>query len=168
MLEKPESYYDIIAEAYPELHREEQLRKFRIISSMISPKPGETLLDVGCGPCYSAEVFKCFIAGVDPSVKLLEKAPRLPNLKLVRGYAEQLPFQDCSFDYVISVTAIHNFSDIPRAVHEIWRVSKSLAVVSCLIRSKALGTVKRELSKRFTIEKQIVEGRDIIFLLKKV
>jgi len=163
-----ENYYDIIAAAYPELHREEQLRKLRIISGLISPKPWEKMLDVGCGPAYSADVFDCLITGVDPSRKLLEQGSHNSNFTPVLGVAESLPFPDSSFDYVISVTAIQNFSDIRRAVSEMWRVARSLVVVSCLARSMKLSEVRAELRRRFIIEKEIIEGHDIIFLLRKI
>jgi ubiquinone/menaquinone biosynthesis C-methylase UbiE len=167
MMEAKDPYYDIIADSYPELHREEQLKKLRIIRDSIKVKPSDSLLDVGCGPCFTQELFNCRITGIDPSRKLLDKAEKRPNLTLVQGFAKALPFPDNNFEIVISVTAVQNFSDIEKGISEMARVAKGPAAISCLMRSGKLSLVRREIARHFRIEKEIVEEKDIIFILRK-
>ena len=65
-------YYNTLAVAYGELHREEQLRKLRIIQENlgINTNKNMKIIDVGCGPCWSSEFFPQ-VVGVDPAFDLL-------------------------------------------------------------------------------------------------
>ena len=43
------NYYDKIAKGYEELHKEEQLKKIKLIKTILKVNPTDKLLDVGCG-----------------------------------------------------------------------------------------------------------------------
>jgi arsenite methyltransferase len=75
-------------------------------------KPGESVLDLGCGSgtdifCAAVQVGDTGrVVGVDMTDAQLEKAAQLaggfPQVELVEARIEQLPFDDASFDAVIS------------------------------------------------------------------
>ncbi len=158
-------YYDGISEGYDELHNEEQLRKAMIIASQIRPKEGELLLDVGCGPASYFGLFRCAKVGIDPSIELLRTAQEGEDGDFVQGRAEALPFADQSFDYVISVTAVHNFENLERGLFEIKRVAKGIIVLSVLRRSQKFEEIERQIENLFEIRKVILEDKDAVFVL---
>lgn len=162
-------YYDEISGGYEELHDEEQLKKAMIIAEQIRPREDELLLDVGCGPASYLELFGCIKFGVDPSIKLLKKAKQETEGIFIQAKAEALPFPDKSFDYVISVTAVHNFDDIKKGLLEINRVSKGYVVLSVLKRSPKFDQIEKLIEEIFRIKKIILEDKDAVFvLLKKI
>ena len=105
-------YYDEISEGYEELHKEEQLKKVRLISKHLDVKKEDRLLDVGCGTGLTTEPWNCKRYGIDPAYKLLEKARNRNEIEYMLAKAEDIPYADDHFDIVISITAIQNFEDI--------------------------------------------------------
>ena len=88
------------------------------------------VLDIGCAKGFMLHDFKelfpdSTVAGIDVSeYALLNSMPSVkPNLKL--GSAEELPFDDNSFDLVISINSIHNLpiTKCKQAIREVSRVS---------------------------------------------
>lgn len=157
------AYYDAIAKGYNELYQEEQLNKLSIIKKNIKINKSTKILDVGCGTGISSD-FDCFIAGIDPSIELLKQNK---NNKKLLSTAENIPFKDHSFDYVISITTIHNFKNINRSINEMKRVGKEKFVFSILKRSKKFNFIKKLIEKNFIIEKVIEDGKDAIFFCQK-
>jgi ubiquinone/menaquinone biosynthesis C-methylase UbiE len=106
--------------------------------SEIAGKIGEgsclRVLDVGCGTGYTTEGILnranvSEVVGVDLNPAQLGRAAknlrsRKPKTSLSRGDVENLPFQDCSFDAVVSVGAIEYFPDPKKALKEMARVAK--------------------------------------------
>jgi len=159
------SYYDDISEGYEELHKEEQLKKVRLIVSKLELKPADTLLDVGCGTGMYLYLFKCKVTGVDPAKKLIAKYKGKHRIMLAR--AEELPFPNNSFDVVTGITVIHNFEDIKKGMREIKRVGRSRFVFSVLKRSSKLEQIERLIKKLFGIDEIIEEDKDLIFVCHK-
>lgn len=92
-----------------------------------SPAPA-TILDIGCGAGtllqQLAEMLpKAELTGVDPSETFLETARKnVPTGTFVKGYAENLPLADGSFDMVLSTWALHHCHEVNRAMLEAARV----------------------------------------------
>jgi ubiquinone/menaquinone biosynthesis C-methylase UbiE len=136
-------YYDEIADGYEELYGNEQLIKLNYIweklkNLEIDLEKNSKLLDVGCGTGISSDFFgkRGFeVIGVDPSKKLISKNDGKYS-QLLQGVAEKLPFNDASFDIVISITAIQNFQDIKKGLLEIKRVGKGLYLLTVLKRGE--------------------------------
>lgn len=94
-------------------------------------KAGDRILDVGCGMAHLLYEFTQVVpgievVGIDISDYALEHAKEEVRGNLRKGRAQELPFEDNSFDLVISLTTLHNLKvyNLKKAVQEIERVSK--------------------------------------------
>lgn len=157
------TYYDELARGYDELHREEQVRKLRIIQHELPIAEEDAVLDVGCGTGVSA-ILPGTITGIDPAEKLARQAP----FKAIVGRAEELPFPDGSFDVIVCVTAIHHVDDVPRALREMARVGKDRFGFSVLKRAARFAEIERAICGQFSVVKTIDEGTDVIFICKGI
>ena len=161
------NYYDEISQGYEELHKEEQEKKIEIIKKHLKVNPEDRLLDVGCGTGLTTRPWKCKRFGIDPSKKLLEKAKAAdPEGEYKEAPAENIPFEDNSFDIVVSITAIQNFEDIKKGLEEIKRVGKKRFVLSFLKKSNKAQTIEILINQLFQhIYKRVEEEKDIIFFV---
>ena len=157
------TYYDETARNYNELHGEEQKRKAQLILDNIEINPEDELLDVGCGTGIATELFPCKVTGVDPSEELLKQA----SFPTKQAPAENLPFEDYSFDIVISLTAVHNFDDIEMGLEEINRVAKEDIILSILKKSDKFDEIESIINDLFTIKSRLEDPNDTIFFCKK-
>lgn len=108
-------------------------RSLERLVEVAQPAPSMVVLDLACGPGHTSLVLAPRVARVvayDPAPNMLletEKAARargLKNLETRRGLAEQLLFEDATFDLVVSRIAPHHFADVERSVRELARVLK--------------------------------------------
>lgn len=95
-------------------------------------KPGQRILDVGCGKAFLLYEFKKLIPdlevrGVDISEYGLSNAKEEIRDCLLNAPAQKLPFEDGEFDLVYSLTTLHNLKifELEQAILEINRVSKN-------------------------------------------
>jgi len=86
------------------------------------------ILEVGSGTGYWLNLLHQHTSnlfGLDYSMGMLQQAQGQPApLKLLRGSASQLPYQENTFDLVFSVDAIHHFGDHCAFIQEAFRVLK--------------------------------------------
>ena len=94
-------------------------------------KPGDRILDVGCGKGFllhdlAQAVPGVEVVGLDVSSYALEHAKDEVKPFLQVGRADRLPFADKSFDLVISITTLHNLFcyELDKALREIERVGR--------------------------------------------
>lgn len=92
-------------------------------------RANQRVLDVACGTGVLTREAASRIkpagsaTGLDPDAGMLEVARRIaPDLEWKQGVAESIPFQDESFDVVVSQFGLMFFSDRRRALAEILRV----------------------------------------------
>lgn len=91
---------------------------------------GKRVLEVSCGHGGGASylmrtVFPASYTGLDlnpAAVEFCRKRHHLPGLDFVQGNAEDLPFDDQSFDAVINVEASHHYPRFNRFLAEVARV----------------------------------------------
>ena len=87
---------------------------------------GRTVLDLGCGEGRYSRVLRdkgAVVTGVDPVPQFIEHARSLDAASTyVKGRAEDLPFDNCSFDIVLSYLSIVDIADLQPAADEIARV----------------------------------------------
>ncbi|MFC1705000.1 class I SAM-dependent methyltransferase [Nanoarchaeota archaeon] len=158
------TYYDEISEGYEELHGEEQLKKVELIKQYLKPDSSDKLLDVGCGTGLTTEPWPCKRFGVDPAKQLIARARQKDKIEYKIAPAEEIPYPDNHFDYVISITAIQNFEDIEKGLSEIKRVGKDKFVLSFLKKSSKADSIKEKINQLFEIKKEIEEEKDFILL----
>jgi ubiquinone/menaquinone biosynthesis C-methylase UbiE len=100
----------------------------------LAPDPTDHVLDVGCGSGLSVEmlaplVTQGSITGIDPSSLMAERA-RKRNYHAIAGEralivtatVEAMPFENETFDAVMSVHTVYFISDLAAAMAEIARV----------------------------------------------
>ncbi|MBU1976133.1 MAG: class I SAM-dependent methyltransferase [Nanoarchaeota archaeon] len=159
------TYYDEIADGYDDLHKEEQEKKLVLIKKLISPSKNDLLLDVGCGSGISTRFWDCDRVGIDPSQKLIEIAiDKDGKGRYLVGSAESMPFKNCEFDFVISVSAIHNFKDYVKGLQEMHRVGKGTFVFSVLKKSAKFSQIMQAIMMNFPVQRIIKQEKDVVFL----
>lgn len=106
------------------------------LMDVVRMRHGIRALDVGCGAGFPLVDLSqrlgptCTMVGIDPWTKALERARhklrawRITNVELVEGVAESMPFDDASFDLIVSNNGTNNVDDEPRVFAEIARVAK--------------------------------------------
>ena len=99
-------------------------------------KRGDRVLDVGCGKAHllyelTQAVPGLDVAGIDVSTYGMENAKEEVRPFLKVANATSLPFDDNSFDLVISLATLHNLYvfDLEKALREIERVGRGHAYV---------------------------------------
>ena len=94
-------------------------------------QPGNSLLDVGCAKGFMMYDFHRLIPGlavegIDISDYAIENGMEEMKPYLKVASADDLPYEDNSFDYTISITTVHNFDTdgVIKALQELERVSR--------------------------------------------
>ena len=102
--------WELVADKYHQYF--EQLTRQTIPVLMENIKSGTKVIDVASGPGYVAEAAAekgCTVTGVDFSAVMVERAKSLfPKINFVEGDAENLSFDDQSFDdYLMNFGLLH-------------------------------------------------------------
>ena len=106
--------------------------------SRLAPQSGQRFLDIATGTADVAlEITRNFpqgsvqVVGMDFSDKMLELArqkidalDKAASIQLRNGSAEDLPFEDNSFEGTTTAFGVRNFSDVDRSLREMHRVLK--------------------------------------------
>jgi protein-L-isoaspartate(D-aspartate) O-methyltransferase len=94
-------------------------------------KPGDKILDIGCGKGFQLYELTQLVPGVDVygidvSSYAIENANEEVKDRLQVGNANNLPFPDNYFDLVFSINTLHNLHnyDLDKALREMERVGK--------------------------------------------
>jgi len=106
-----------------------------LILGLMKPKPGERILDGGCGTgIFTLDLLSMGsrVMGLDISLPMLsraEKKLRGRAFKAIQGNLLALPFKDHTFDHAVSITALEFIHEGKKAVDELFRVTKEGGVV---------------------------------------
>jgi len=108
--------------------------------------------------------------GVDPSKKMAEIS-RKQGIKVYEAVAEQLPFNDKTFDFVLLVTTICFVDDLQESFKEAFRVLKTdgFIIVGFVDKESNLGKhyqIKKEKSK-FYKDATFYSVKEVINILRK-
>ena len=115
-----------------------------LLLTALMPRPGESLLDVGCGTGFftraMANRISGQVVGVDINPEWLEYARRTGANRASYAVADarSLPFQSASFDLVVSVTALCFIPQELAAVREMVRVARRRFAIGLLNRHSLL------------------------------
>jgi len=114
-------------------------------ASFASVEPGGRVLDVGCGPgALTAELVARLgpssVAAVDPSEPFVDAArERHPDVHVELAPAEDLPFEDDTFDAALAQLVVHFMADPVAGLREMARVSRDGGVVAACVWDHATG-----------------------------
>jgi ubiquinone/menaquinone biosynthesis C-methylase UbiE len=133
----------------------------QVVADAAGIAPGQRVLDVACGTgvlaCAAAERVGAggAVIGLDPNEEMLAVARRKGvGVQWRNGRAESLPFQDASFDRVVSQLGCMFLEDRPAAMREMLRVLRpggrlALAVCDALDHSPGYAVLAELLHRLF-------------------
>jgi ubiquinone/menaquinone biosynthesis C-methylase UbiE len=126
----------------------------RSIRTLLEPRPGETVVDIGCGEGDHLLLFRSLglgTAGIDASPHMIRMASeRLGSHSELRvGRAEDLPYDDNQFDIAVLINTLEFVDDPLESMREAGRVARRKVFVCAVnslswlsVRSKVTGMVQ--------------------------
>jgi len=129
-------FFEMIAPFYDAFMKKAGLDLSVKLAEIIAPGPGMSVLDLGGGTGLNDALLAekgAAVTILDRSEAMLSRA-RQKNLPvhLVLGSAEQMPFEDASFDVVLISDAWHHFQaqeEVAREVHRVLKPGGRVVVV---------------------------------------
>jgi len=106
-----------------------------LLHELLDPKPGEFLLDVGCGTgIFTGSILSsgAEVVGLDISIPMVARAvSRFQGQRFspLAGNMLSLPFASGSFDKVYSMTALEFVDNAQAAVAELQRVTRTGGII---------------------------------------
>jgi ubiquinone/menaquinone biosynthesis C-methylase UbiE len=100
---------------------------------------GQRVLDVGCGTGalvaeLAARLGPAAVTAVDPSEPFVAAVgERFPEVEAHRAPAEELPFQDATFDAALAQLVVHFMADPVVGIREMGRVTRPGGVVAACV-----------------------------------
>jgi len=122
--------------------------EIQLLRDMLQPHAGESILDIGCGTGACLKAFLEMglkVTGIDPSTYVLDIAlSKVGNrVDLYRGFAEDLPFDDNSFNHACLFTSLEFVEDPEKTLAEACRVAKDRLFIGVLNRYAIKGLERR-------------------------
>jgi SAM-dependent methyltransferase len=115
--------YDSIGERYTAVRREDPRIAARIHAALGDAR---TVVNVGAGT-GAYEPTDLEVTAVEPSKVMIAQRPE-GAAPVVRAFAEQLPFEDGSFDAAMVVLSDHHWADHERGLAELRRVARRVVL----------------------------------------
>lgn len=120
--------YDLYADSYEKDY--EYLNSFEndVLYKFLGNLKDKEVLDVGCGTGRLIKFMSergAQVSGTDVSEGMLEIARKnFPDLSFVKAEAENLPYEDNSFDLVVAAFVIVHLKNLDKFFEEVYRVLK--------------------------------------------
>ena len=143
----------------------------KVIAELCGIRPGQKVLEIGCGTGHFSAYFKelgAEVAGLDTSPEMLRRAKdRHSGLEIdfSRGDAYRLPFADNSFDLVAMITTLEFMSSPKKAMEEAFRVSKGRVFLGILNRNSLLALKRKWSGKKVWQEARFFSLKEVTDLL---
>jgi len=116
--------YDTIGINYSDLRKPDPRIERVIWNALGSAK---TVLNVGAGT-GSYEPSDSEVTAVEPSLKMIQQR-RASTATVIQGHAEDLPFEDNSFDASMAILTVHHWTDKEKGLKEMRRVTRGPVVI---------------------------------------
>jgi SAM-dependent methyltransferase len=122
--------------------------ELQLMRDMLRPTAGDSLLDIGCGTGACLGTFLELglkVTGLDASTYALDIAFKKTGTRVdfYRGFAEDLPFDDNSFNHACLFTTLEFVDDPQKALAEAFRVAKDRVFIGVLNRYALKGVARR-------------------------
>ena len=112
----------------PHFRPENQEKVRKRIEELQKKTNAKNLLDVGCGTGFVLNIAHDLfdeLHGVDATQAMLDKVDLSPgNIKIYNGLAQELPFDNDSFDMASSYAFLHHLENYSDVLEEVFRVLK--------------------------------------------
>ena len=123
----------------PRLHKADPQRHREILKNLISPVKKSHILDIACGTGAAIPHFDSSneYTGLDLSYSMLKQAVKKAKKKsfqksrFIQGNAEELLFDDESFEFVLMDTSLHMIPKYQLAIAEVARVLTKGGIFVC-------------------------------------
>lgn len=145
----------------------------KLIADLCRVRPGDKVLEIGCGTGHFSAYFKKLgaeVVGLDTSPEMLQVAKdQYGDLKIdfKAGDAYRLPFADNSFDLVAMITTLEFISSPKKALEEAFRVSKGKVFLGILNRNSLLAWKRKRSEKKLWKEAHFYNLKEVADLLGK-
>ena len=152
-------------DSYKELFEKEKLFLRKTI------KPNSIVLDIGCGDGRIISEFKDIpseIIGIDSDKKAIEDAQRRfskeDKIKIKKGNAFELPFENEYFDYVLLMMTLVNFSKNKlKALSEMKRVLTKSGSIIISVYSDTAFDERKKMYEKIEVPINEINGTTFIF-----
>ena len=148
--------------------------------ALMNLKPGERVLDLGCGAGWASRLMAKAIAdddkpgqvvGLDVSDEMIRRAragsTAYDNVMFVVGSAQQIPWEENFFDKVLSVESFYYYADQERALAELFRVIAPKGKLYILINLYRDNPYSLRWVEELKVPVQILSEREYIEMLKR-
>ena len=103
----------------------------KAVLKTLNPQHGSSILDVGCGTGILLQQLRQLGKGLNlhgmdiaPEMVKVARAKFGKSVELRQGFANSLPYDDNSFDYVTCATSFHHYPNPDNSLREMFRVLK--------------------------------------------
>lgn len=124
-LKNPAFDYDRFGQKYSG-HRQTDPRIAEYVNRELAE--AKTVLNVGAG-AGSYEPADRYLIAVEPSVTMREQRLKCNKVPAINAKADNLPFDDNSFDASMAMVTIHHWPDIEKGLKELRRVTRHQVVI---------------------------------------
>jgi SAM-dependent methyltransferase len=135
--------FNVAADAYDSFMGRYSVDLGPQMADLAGVREGQRVLDVGCGPgALTAELLErgAQVAAVDPSPPFVEAARhRYPAADVRQAVAEDLPFEDGTFDATLAQLVVHFMDDPLEGITEMARVTRAGGIVAASVWDMAAG-----------------------------
>jgi SAM-dependent methyltransferase len=166
--------FDVAATSYDRFMGVYSVQLAPALADFAGVERGQRVLDVGCGPgALTGELVRRLgvdsVAAVDPSEPFVAAArERHPGVDVRLAPAEDLPFDDDTFDVALAQLVVHFMADPVGGLREMARVTRRAGVVAACVWDLAGGRAPlspfwlaaRELDPNVEDESGLAGGRE--------
>jgi len=116
--------YDRIGINYSDLRKPDSRIELVILNALGAAK---TVLNVGAGT-GSYEPVDRSVTAIEPSIEMIQQRGS-SAAPVIKGHAENLPFDDNSFDTSMAILTVHHWADKEKGLKEMRRVTRDQVVI---------------------------------------